>query len=265
MTDPNTSDPKINRMEPHGPADTGMVEWDPISQDDLESGEPVQRGHMYLDDADLGLSVGVWDCTAMTTKMEPYSVNEFMFILEGSVTMVLADGTEETINAGEAFVIPKGLVCQWKQPGYIRKYFVIFDDKSGTAPDEAKLKIYRPREDESVTPIDITDTSLFLGDIPKQGEHEYIVDPTGQFMVGLWDSEAFERPVVPFNRYELMCILEGSATLSDGAGNDQVFKAGDAAFVAKGAPYKWKSDGYVRKFYCIFMPTEVAAASNAAE
>lgn len=259
------SDPKINRMEPMGPADTGLVEWDPISPDDLESGEPVQRGHFYLNDEALGLMAGVWDCTAMTSKMAPYDVNEFMYVLEGSVTMVMEDGSEETINAGEAFVIPKGLVCQWKQPGYMRKYFVIFDDKSGAVSAPEKLKIYRPSADDPVTPIDITDTSLLMGDIPKQNEHEYIVDPTGQFMVGLWDSEPFERPVSPFNRYELMCILDGSVTMSDGAGNEQIFKSGDAAFVAKGAPYKWKSDEYVRKFYCIFMPSESAAATNAAE
>lgn len=259
------SEPTITRMEPQGPADTGLVEWDPILPETIESGEPVQRGHLYINEESLGLMAGVWDCTAFTGKMEPYDVNEFMFILEGSVTMVLPDGSEETINAGEAFAIPKGLVCQWKQPGYVRKYFVIFDDASGMMADADKLKIHRPNGSDTAAEIEITDTSQFLGDVPVQKGHEYMVDPTGQFMVGLWDSEPFERPVAPFNRFELMCILEGSVTMSDGAGNEQVFQAGEAALVAKDAPYKWKSEEYVRKFYCIFLPPEVAAASNAAE
>ncbi len=260
------SEPKITRMEPHGPTDTGMVEWDPIDPNTIESGSPVQRGHLYFNDTDMGLMVGVWDCTPFIGTMAPYDVNEFMFILEGSVTMVLADGSEETIRAGESFVIPKGLVCQWKQPDYVRKYFVIFDDVSGASVDDpGSLRLIRPHADDAVAVSDIADTSQFIGDIPKQGEHEYHVDPTGQFMVGLWDSEAFERPVTPFNRYELMCILEGAVTLSDGAGNDQVFRAGDAAFVPKSAPYKWTSDEYVRKFYCIFLPGVAAAATNAAE
>ena len=259
------SNPTITRLNSNGPADTGMVEWDPIDPATLESGEPVQRGHLYFNDESLGLMAGVWDCTANVGKMEPYGVNEFMHVLEGSVTMVLEDGSEETISAGEAFVIPKGLVCQWKQPEYMRKYFVIFDDASGALPEASSMKIFRPSGDDSVTPIDITDTSQFIGDIPVQGQHEYFVDPTGQFMVGLWDSEAFERPVAPFNRYEMMCILDGTVTMSDGAGNEQVFKAGDVAYVPKGAPYKWKSDEYVRKFYCIFMPVAAAAASDAAE
>jgi uncharacterized cupin superfamily protein len=109
------NDPKITRMEPHGPAGTGMVEWDPIDPKSIESGSPVQRGNLYFNDADLGLMAGVWDCTPFTGSMAPYDVNEFMSILEGSVTMVLADGTQETINAGESFVIPKGLVCRVHQ------------------------------------------------------------------------------------------------------------------------------------------------------
>ena len=57
----------------------------------------------------------------MTIKFGPYEVHEFMFLLEGSITMALADGTKVTINAGEAFVIPKGLPCQWIQTDYVRK------------------------------------------------------------------------------------------------------------------------------------------------
>ncbi len=258
---------EIMRVEPHGPADTGMVEWDPIPPGSLESGEPVQRGHVYYNDENLGLMAGVWDCTAFTGKMEPYDVNEFMLLLEGSLTMILEDGSEVVINAGDAFVIPKGLVCQWKQPGYLRKFFVIFDDASGVLADNLDtVGIILPKADGALTPVEGLEPEQFVGGgIPKQGMHEYYLDPTGQFLVGLWDSEPFERPAQPFNRHEMMCILEGSVTMSDGAGNEQVFKAGDTAYVPKGAPYVWKSTEYVKKFFCMFMPKEAAAASNAAE
>ncbi len=122
------SHPKVIRFEPHGPGDTGLAEWDTIDPGDLEAGNPVQRGHIYHQDEALGYMAGVWDCTAMTGKFEPYAVHEFMFLLEGSIIMVLEDGTEITVNAGEPFVIPKGLPCQWKQLGTVRKYFMIFED-----------------------------------------------------------------------------------------------------------------------------------------
>ena len=74
----------IVRFEPKGPVGE-LHRWDDIPASDLESGHPVQRGHFYLNDTERGLSAGVWDCTAFTAKPGPYSVNEFMLILEGSV------------------------------------------------------------------------------------------------------------------------------------------------------------------------------------
>ena len=62
-----------------------------------------------------------------------------------------------------------------------------------------------------------------------------------------------------------MCILDGSVSLGDGSGNEQVLTAGDVAFVPKGAQYKWTSSEFVRKFYCSFTPAESVAASTAAE
>ena len=62
---------RITRFEGHGPEGTGMVEWDPIDPADLESGEPVQRGHEYYTDESIGLHIGVWDCTPMVNSEPP--------------------------------------------------------------------------------------------------------------------------------------------------------------------------------------------------
>ena len=62
---------------------------------------------------------------------EPYGVDEFMFFLEGSVTLTTADGVVTTINAGEAVTIPKEWVGRWETEGY-RKIWVIYsEDGSG--------------------------------------------------------------------------------------------------------------------------------------
>ena len=114
--------PRVIRFEPHGPKDKGLAEWDPIDPAEIESGTPVQRGHIYHEIPEAGYMAGVWDCTANTLKFGPYPVHEFMFLLEGSVTIALADGSQTTVNAGEAFVIPKGLPCQWIQPVGIQHY-----------------------------------------------------------------------------------------------------------------------------------------------
>jgi len=60
---------------------------------------------------------------------EPYGVDEFMLFLEGSVTLTSGDGSQMTINAGEAVTIPKEWTGIWETEGY-RKIWVIYS-KSG--------------------------------------------------------------------------------------------------------------------------------------
>ena len=58
---------------------------------------------------------------------EPYGVDEFMFFLEGSVTLTSDDGSQMTINAGEAVTIPKEWTGIWETEGY-RKIWVIYSE-----------------------------------------------------------------------------------------------------------------------------------------
>lgn len=62
---------------------------------------------------------------------EPYGVDEFMYFVEGSVTLTSSDGTVQRIEAGEAVTIPKEWTGVWETDGY-RKIWVIYsDDGSG--------------------------------------------------------------------------------------------------------------------------------------
>jgi uncharacterized cupin superfamily protein len=62
---------------------------------------------------------------------EPYGVDEFMFFLEGSVTLTPLGGDAVTINAGEAVTIPREWRGKWETGGY-RKIWVIYSaDGSG--------------------------------------------------------------------------------------------------------------------------------------
>jgi len=256
----------IVRFEPRGPAGTGLVRWPDFPAEMLTAGTPVQRGHTYFEDKAIGLSAGVWDCTAMTTKAEPYSVNELMIVLEGSVTIVDARERAVTVKAGESFLIPKGMPCVWRQDGYIRKVFVIFDDASGKAPsDPAVLEVLRPDPQAALAPSAGPAPELLASAPPAQRDKQYFADLTAQWTVGVWDSTAYHRKTISFPRHELMHILEGEVTLTEEGGPAQTFKAGDTFFVPMGARCDWKSTGYVRKIYCIMQPKAAAAGAKAAE
>ncbi|MEE4108297.1 MAG: cupin domain-containing protein, partial [Halieaceae bacterium] len=56
---------------------------------------------------------------------EPYGVDEFMYFLEGGVTLTSSDGTVTEIEAGEAVTIPKEWTGVWETDGYM-KIWVIY-------------------------------------------------------------------------------------------------------------------------------------------
>ncbi len=43
------------------------------------------------------------------------------------------DGNAQTFMPGDSFLIPKGTHCVWHMPETLRKYFVLFGDKSAAA------------------------------------------------------------------------------------------------------------------------------------
>lgn len=57
-----------------------------------------------------------------------YGVDEFMYFIEGSVTLTSLDGTVQTINAGEAVTIPHDWKGAWDTKGYT-KFYAIYAPK----------------------------------------------------------------------------------------------------------------------------------------
>ncbi|TXS92710.1 DUF861 domain-containing protein [Parahaliea maris] len=62
---------------------------------------------------------------------EPYGVDEFMYFLEGSVTLTSADGSVQVIEAGEAVTIPKEWTGVWETEGYTKIWVIYSQDGSG--------------------------------------------------------------------------------------------------------------------------------------
>lgn len=237
------------RFEP----DRTLEDWGPL-KGDLESGTPHEHGHLYIDDKARGLTAGLWHCTPMTGTMGPYPVDEFMLLLEGAVEMVTPGGAVTRVEAGEAFVLPKGLVCQWRQPGPVKKIFVILETPDDAAARSAdglsviKLDTSLPLRELAAPPAD----SLLSGTPVCRGR-ELFRDATGTFSVGLWDTTAYHRKAIPFPRHELMCLLDGEVAIA-GPGAPQSFRGGEAFFVPQGAVTDFRVPDYLKKIYVILKP-----------
>jgi len=62
---------------------------------------------------------------------EPYGVDEFMYFLEGGVTLTSSDGTVMEIGAGDAVTIPKEWTGIWDTEGYTKIWVIYSEDGSG--------------------------------------------------------------------------------------------------------------------------------------
>lgn len=62
---------------------------------------------------------------------EPYGVDEFMYFIEGGVTLTSSDGSVQVIGAGEAVTIPKEWTGIWDTEGYTKIWVIYSEDGSG--------------------------------------------------------------------------------------------------------------------------------------
>jgi uncharacterized cupin superfamily protein len=94
-------------------------------------------GHVTLDvtslkSSDGRFASGMYRSSKVRFEIdEPYGVDEFMYFLEGSVTLTSADGSVQEIGAGEAVTIPKEWTGTWDTDGYTKIWVIYSEDGSG--------------------------------------------------------------------------------------------------------------------------------------
>jgi hypothetical protein len=219
--------------DPEGFGDTP----DKLEAEDFSSDVPLQHTHSDFEDDEIGLYVGLWDTETMVETGGPYACDEFMWLIEGECQIRNnRTGEIETVKAGTPFVIPRGYDCQWHQPGYLKKFYVISE---------------HPGEE-----------------VPAAPAHEGIVipkhnvcykDTTGRFYSGIWASGAFASGQRPFPHNEFAYVEDGSITLTGADGDAQVFNAGDAFFIPEGVECDATVSDSVRLVIAVVKPGENSA------
>ena len=96
-----------------------------------------EDGHVTLDvttllSSDKKFASGMYKSGKTRSEItEPYGVDEFMYFLEGGVTLTSSDGTVTRIEAGEAVTIPKEWTGIWDTEGYTKIWVIYSADGSG--------------------------------------------------------------------------------------------------------------------------------------
>ena len=94
-------------------------------------------GHVTLDvtslkSSDGRFASGMYESGKVRFELDdPYGVDEFMYFIEGGVTLTSADGQVMRIGAGEAVTIPKEWTGVWDTDGYTKIWVIYSADGSG--------------------------------------------------------------------------------------------------------------------------------------
>lgn len=114
----------FSRFESH-PAE-GMVPSNFTLPDAFTTDDRTELNHFYYASDDESILTGVWQSAPCKEIHDPYSVNEMMTVISGSVTLTsLDDGRSETFTAGDTFFIAKGTRCVWEITETLRKFYFI--------------------------------------------------------------------------------------------------------------------------------------------
>jgi uncharacterized cupin superfamily protein len=103
-----------------GIAEDCQLNPEPISEQCILQGKPVARSKVVARTRDWSSSVVIWDCTAGSFRWH-YGQDEVIVVVAGDMVLLLQDGTERRISAGDYVFFPAGSVAQWRVDHYIRK------------------------------------------------------------------------------------------------------------------------------------------------
>ncbi|MGB5722115.1 MAG: cupin domain-containing protein [Woeseiaceae bacterium] len=99
--------------------------------------EQTHNGNTTLDvtsllSSDKKFASGMYKSGAVRIEItEPYGVDEFMYFIEGGVTLTSSDGEVQVIEAGEAVTIPREWTGVWDTQGYTKIWVIYSEDGSG--------------------------------------------------------------------------------------------------------------------------------------
>lgn len=81
---------------------------------------------MYKSEVYARNKVAFWASEAGALKAGNYPLDEFVYILEGDLVTIDADGTRHEFHPGDAFIIPKGWAGIWDMKTRFKKIIVNF-------------------------------------------------------------------------------------------------------------------------------------------
>jgi uncharacterized cupin superfamily protein len=96
----------------------------PMPDELIQNGEYKGKGMHVIEDLEECTSIGIWDCDPVQYRWD-YDYHEYIYLLEGEVTISEIGGEKHKLSAGDFAYFPKGTKTVWKIEKPIRNIFII--------------------------------------------------------------------------------------------------------------------------------------------
>jgi uncharacterized cupin superfamily protein len=88
-------------------------------------GDVLQKAHDCYVDSTGKFLCGTWECEAFESEPRPFPYYQFGYVQEGSITLTDEEGEPHVFRAGDAFFVPKGLVCCGQSAARVRLLYAV--------------------------------------------------------------------------------------------------------------------------------------------
>lgn len=84
--------------------------------------------------------------------------------------------------------------------------------------------------------------------------HEVTMNTPCKLRAGVWEAQAYSERLQNYPYDEIVFVVEGSISITDESGQDQLFKAGDCFFLQKGFNGYWNQHERLKIFHMTVAP-----------
>lgn len=174
-----------------------------------------------------------------TINVDSFPVQEFCYLINGSVTFIGLDGKTATFNTGDFFVIPLGFSGQMITQGnhLYQVLLVVSDERGEPIPNAFPMMI--DRTNMSGLGLDV---SSFPPAGPDAESNRKTMWDGSELEITIMDVESNSGDFTDMSE-EFVYVLNGSATLTQVGGEPQTFYTGDFFVVPEGWDGNWTVEG----------------------
>ncbi|OEJ99730.1 cupin domain-containing protein [Roseivirga misakiensis] len=183
------------------------------------------------------LSVYIVSSQSWTTRMNDFSIDEVVYMLNGKANIKPDQGSSNTFQSNEFFFIPKGYTGAWQIDSSESLHYelsIITTDRSASKNEQLTVPQLYSKDDLSGINIKLNDS----------GSYEKTLTTGAELTIKLKAQKPIQKDLKDPAKEMIIHVLSGQLTIGDSSGGEQVFYTGDFFMIPAGFTGQWKSDGH---------------------